>query len=100
VHVGMEDTPFIEPGIYARTNADLVEKIVRISRDVGREVASVGEARRICGLGERVAGRGAFCGPDRSRCRQIPFGKLPRRAMQLLVIGCHSRLSCRTTGQH
>jgi 3-keto-5-aminohexanoate cleavage enzyme len=56
VRVGMEDNPFIAPGTYARTNAELVEKIVRISRDLGREVASADEARGVCGLRERVAG--------------------------------------------
>ena len=54
MHVGMEDNPFIARGIYARTNAELPEKIVRISRDVRREVASADEAREICGLKERV----------------------------------------------
>jgi 3-keto-5-aminohexanoate cleavage enzyme len=47
----MEHNPFIQPGTYARTNAELVEKTVRISRDLGREVASADEARRMCGLG-------------------------------------------------
>ncbi|MBI2823096.1 MAG: 3-keto-5-aminohexanoate cleavage protein [Planctomycetia bacterium] len=50
VRVGMEDNPFVAPGQYARTNAELVEKIVRISREVGREIASPAEARRIAGL--------------------------------------------------
>jgi 3-keto-5-aminohexanoate cleavage enzyme len=54
VHVGMEDNPFIQPGAHVRANVELPEKIVRISRDVGREVASAGEARAICALGERV----------------------------------------------
>jgi 3-keto-5-aminohexanoate cleavage enzyme len=54
VRVGMEDNPFIEPGTYARSNAELVEKIVRIARDLGREVASPEEARVICGLKESV----------------------------------------------
>lgn len=50
VRVGMEDNPFVTPGEYARTNAELVEKIVRISRDMGREIASPAEAREIIGL--------------------------------------------------
>jgi 3-keto-5-aminohexanoate cleavage enzyme len=50
VRVGMEDNPFITPGKYARSNAELVEKIVRIARDVGREIASPNEARGIAGL--------------------------------------------------
>jgi 3-keto-5-aminohexanoate cleavage enzyme len=47
VRVGMEDNPFLAPGEYARSNAELVEKIVRISREVGREVATPEEARAI-----------------------------------------------------
>jgi 3-keto-5-aminohexanoate cleavage enzyme len=55
VRVGMEDNPFITPGKYARSNAELVEKIVRIARDVGREIASPDEARAIAGLERRKA---------------------------------------------
>ena len=33
VRVGMEDNPFLRPGDYARTNAELVEKITRIARE-------------------------------------------------------------------
>jgi 3-keto-5-aminohexanoate cleavage enzyme len=47
VRVGMEDNPFLAPGEYAKSNAELVEKIARISREVGREVASPAEARQI-----------------------------------------------------
>jgi 3-keto-5-aminohexanoate cleavage enzyme len=50
VRVGMEDNPFLEPGGYAKTNAELVEKIVRIARDLGREIASPDEASQIIGL--------------------------------------------------
>ncbi len=46
----MEDNPFLTPGEYARTNAQLVEKCVRIARDIGRPLASVEEARQIIGL--------------------------------------------------
>jgi 3-keto-5-aminohexanoate cleavage enzyme len=45
IRIGMEDNPFIAPGEYARSNADLVEKIVRIARDLGREIATPNEAR-------------------------------------------------------
>jgi len=51
VRVGMEDNPFVTPGQYARSNAELVEKVVRISRDLGREVASPDEARNILQIG-------------------------------------------------
>ncbi len=47
VRVGWEDNPFLEPGVYAKTNAELVEKIVKISRALGREIASPDEAREI-----------------------------------------------------
>lgn len=50
VRVGMEDNPFITPGEYARTNAELVEKIVRIARELGRDIAAPDEAREIIGL--------------------------------------------------
>ena len=50
VRVGMEDCPFVEAGVYAETNAQLVEKAVRIAREIGREIASPAEARQIIGL--------------------------------------------------
>ena len=50
VRIGMEDSPFIEDGVYARTNAELVEKAVRLAREIGREIASPSEAREIVGL--------------------------------------------------
>jgi 3-keto-5-aminohexanoate cleavage enzyme len=50
VRVGMEDNPFLAPGEYATSNAQLVEKIVRIARELGREIASPDEARKIIGL--------------------------------------------------
>ncbi len=53
VRVGFEDNPYLAPGMYAKTNAELVEKIVRIAREVGREIASPDEARKIIGVGSR-----------------------------------------------
>ncbi len=50
VRVGMEDNPFLAPGQYAKTNAQLVEKIVRISREVGREIATPEEARKMLAM--------------------------------------------------
>ena len=50
VRVGMEDNPFIRPGEYARSNAELVERIVRLAREIGREAATPAEARQIAGL--------------------------------------------------
>lgn len=51
VRVGMEDSPYLhDKGTPAKSNADLVEKIVRIARELGREIASPEEARKIIGL--------------------------------------------------
>ncbi len=50
VRVGMEDNPFLKPGEYARSNAQLVDKIVGIARELGRDIASPEEARKTMGL--------------------------------------------------
>ena len=47
----MEDNPYLDlNGTVARSNAELVDKIVRIARELGRDIASPEEARRITGL--------------------------------------------------
>lgn len=48
--VGMEDNIFVEKGVLCKSNADLVEKVVRIAKELGREVATPDEARKILGL--------------------------------------------------
>ena len=48
--VGFEDNIFIEKGVLAKSNAELVEKVVRIARELGREIATPEEARKILGL--------------------------------------------------
>lgn len=50
VRVGFEDNIYIERGKLAKTNADLVRKIVRIARELGREIASPAETRGILGI--------------------------------------------------
>jgi 3-keto-5-aminohexanoate cleavage enzyme len=50
VRVGTEDNPFIEEGVPARDNAELVERMVWLSRKMGREIATPEEARAILGL--------------------------------------------------
>jgi uncharacterized protein (DUF849 family) len=50
VRVGLEDALYIARGELARSNAEQVEKIVRIARELGREPASPAEARSILGL--------------------------------------------------
>lgn len=53
VRVGAEDNPYVEPGELADSNARLVEKIVRIAGELGREIATPDEARAIIGLPAR-----------------------------------------------
>jgi 3-keto-5-aminohexanoate cleavage enzyme len=48
--VGLEDNVFYRKGELAQSNAQLVERIVRLARELGREVASPGEARAILGI--------------------------------------------------
>jgi uncharacterized protein (DUF849 family) len=48
--VGFEDNIFIEKGVLAKSNAELVEKVVRIARELGREMATPDEARKILRL--------------------------------------------------
>jgi 3-keto-5-aminohexanoate cleavage enzyme len=50
VRVGFEDNIFYRKGELADSNARFVERVVRIAREVGREPASVGQARRILRL--------------------------------------------------
>jgi uncharacterized protein (DUF849 family) len=56
VRVGLEDSLFIERGVLAASNAQQVEKIVRILREMGHEPATPTEARTMLGLkgGDRV----------------------------------------------
>jgi uncharacterized protein (DUF849 family) len=48
--VGMEDNIFVEKGVLCKSNADLVEKVARIAKELGREIATPDEARKILGL--------------------------------------------------
>lgn len=50
IRVGMEDNIYYRRGELAKTNAQLVERIVRIAKEYGREVATPKEARKILGL--------------------------------------------------
>ncbi len=50
VRVGFEDNVYYEKGVLASSNAQLVERIVRIAKEMGREIASPDEARQILGL--------------------------------------------------
>jgi len=48
--VGLEDSLYVEKGRMAKSNAEQVEKIVRIARELGVEPATPDEARQILGL--------------------------------------------------
>jgi len=51
VRVGMEDNIYLSKGVLAKSNAELVSKIVRIARELGKEIASPSEARSALALG-------------------------------------------------
>lgn len=50
VRVGFEDNVYLSKGVLARSNGELVEKVVRLARELGREIANPCEAREILGL--------------------------------------------------
>jgi len=60
--VGLEDNFYVEEGKMAKSNGELVQKAARLVHDLGRDVATVDEARKILSLslsGEKVRVRGA-----------------------------------------
>lgn len=48
--VGMEDNVYYRKGELAKGNAQFVDRVVRLAREIGREAASPDEARQILGL--------------------------------------------------
>lgn len=50
VRVGLEDNVYLERGVFAKSNAEQVEKIARIAKEFGIEPATPNEARKILGL--------------------------------------------------
>ncbi len=53
VRVGFEDNVYISKGVLAKSNGELVEKVVRLAKELGREIATPQEARKILSIGER-----------------------------------------------
>ena len=51
VRVGFEDNVFIEKGVLALSNGELVDRVVRLASELSRPVATPDEARAILGLG-------------------------------------------------
>lgn len=50
VRVGFEDNVYYAKGVLADSNAQLVERVARIAGELGRQVATLDEARAILGL--------------------------------------------------
>jgi 3-keto-5-aminohexanoate cleavage enzyme len=50
VRVGFEDNLYVSKGVLAQSNGELVDKIVRIIQELGREVATPAETRQLLGL--------------------------------------------------
>lgn len=54
VRVGFEDNLYLERGVLAKSNGELVDKVVRLSKELGRGIATSEEARRILNLKPRI----------------------------------------------
>jgi len=50
VRVGFENSIYSEEGVLARSNGELVSKVARLAKELGRQVASPSEAREILGI--------------------------------------------------
>ena len=53
VRVGFEDNLYLERGVLAKSNGELVAKVVRLAKELGREVATSAQAREILNLKPR-----------------------------------------------
>jgi 3-keto-5-aminohexanoate cleavage enzyme len=53
VRVGFEDNIYLSQGVPAKSNAELVAKIARMAQELGREIATPAEARKILHLPEK-----------------------------------------------
>lgn len=54
VRVGFEDNIYYSRGILARSNADLVARMVRLARELGRPVATPSKAREILRMNQKA----------------------------------------------
>jgi len=52
VRTGFEDTLYLEKGVLAKSNGELIAKVVDIAKLLGREIATPAEARQILGLAQ------------------------------------------------
>ena len=53
VRVGFEDNLYLAKGVLAKSNGELVAKVVRLANELGRPIATSDEAREILGLKPR-----------------------------------------------
>ena len=85
VRVGFEDNIYLRNGVPAKSNAELVEKIVRIGEELGREIASPADAKKILRLSPDAAFLQCVeCGPYGSW--EIPL----KIRLRHNVLFCHS----------
>ena len=54
IRAGLEDNLYLPSGEMARSNGDLIDVAARMTRDVGRKVATVEDAKKILGLAEHA----------------------------------------------
>lgn len=50
VRVGLEDNIYYSKGVLAKSNAQLVERVVRVAKEFGSEIATPSDARKILNL--------------------------------------------------
>jgi 3-keto-5-aminohexanoate cleavage enzyme len=50
VRVGFEDNIYYSKGVLAKSNAELVERVVRLAKELERPVATPDETRQILGI--------------------------------------------------
>ena len=53
VRVGFEDNIYLSRGVLANSNAELVEKVVRLAKELGRDIATPDDARRILKIAKK-----------------------------------------------
>ncbi|NVM29889.1 MAG: 3-keto-5-aminohexanoate cleavage protein [Candidatus Helarchaeota archaeon] len=50
VRVGTEDFPYIKEGVVAKDNTEIVTRMASLSKELGRDIATPSEARKIIGI--------------------------------------------------
>jgi len=53
VRVGMEDNIYVSKGVMAKSNAELVERVVTIAKNMNREIATPQEIKELFGLTQK-----------------------------------------------